>query len=121
MWGGGPPATYDIPSIAFVFSNIPAFNAQPPLFSITFPLSRGLGKTDPLFSTTFPYRSFIFKELLFSFSSGNGLAVHLRKGGFLGFWPRLGLSREWISGSGWHCSIAFPGGHDGLHGFNLLC
>jgi hypothetical protein len=23
--------------------------------------------------------------------------------------------------SGWHRSIAFPGGHDRLHGFNLLC
>jgi hypothetical protein len=51
----------------FLFSNIPAFNAQLPLFSITFPHRSRMSKRDPLFSATFPLRSFIFKQLFFSF------------------------------------------------------
>jgi hypothetical protein len=44
-------------------------------------------KPGPLFSITFALWFFIFEKLLFSFSSANGLVVHLKKGSFPGFWP----------------------------------
>jgi hypothetical protein len=103
-----------------VSNDIPAFSGQLSLFSIRFPLRWELWNAEPLFSTIFPRCSFIFEESFFSFPPENGLAVHLKKGSLPGSWPCLGRSREWIAGSAWHWSIAFPGGHDRLHGFNLL-
>jgi hypothetical protein len=55
-----PPTTYDLQPTFFIFNNIPAFSAQLPLFSLTFPLNPGSLRAGPLFSMTFPHCSFTF-------------------------------------------------------------
>jgi len=89
--GCGSSPTYDLPPTNYhSFQQHSRFLLVSPLFSCTFQLRSRPSKPGTLFSTTFPRRSFIFKKLLFSFSSENGLVVHLREGSFPGFWPRLG-------------------------------
>ena len=101
------------------------------MFSCTFRPCLRVFHSGPLFSMTFPYCSFIFKKLLFFFSSKNGLAVHLARSDKATHNPfynsefarelvpfpahcNLPLLSPYLPPTAyhllgrWHCSIVFP-------------